>query len=324
VATAAMVGTAIEWYDFFIFGTTAVLVLGPLFFPTHDPLTGGLLAFSTFGVGFLVRPLGAVVLAHLGDRYGRKHSLVFSLLLMGVATLAVGLLPTYEQVGVWAPLLLVLLRCAQGFAVGGEWGGAVLIAVEHAPPQLRAWYGTFPQYGTPLGLAGSSMAILAAQKVSGESFLTWGWRLPFLFSAVLVLIGLWVRLRVSEAEEFLQVQRAGSTVKYPVALVIRRHWRAVGVGVAVTLVCHAAYILTTFLPAYATARLDVPSSWPLLGLVCASALGVLVLTAVGGRPDPAPPHGGTHQRAQSWWHCGRFPRLRSQQRSVAPDWSWAW
>jgi MFS family permease len=179
----------------------------------------------------------------------------------------------------------VLLRCAQGFAVGGEWGGAVLLAVEHAPPQRRAWYGTFPQYGTPLGLAGSSLAILAAQKVAGDAFLTWGWRLPFLFSAVLVLIGLWVRLRVSEAEEFLQAQRAGSTVRYPIALVIRRHWRTVGVGVAVTLVCHAAYIVTTFLPAYATARLDVPSRWSLLGLVCASALGVAVLTVVGRRAD---------------------------------------
>jgi MFS family permease len=280
-----MIGTAIEWYDFFIYGTTAVLVLGPLFFPTQDPLTASLLAFSTFGVGFLVRPVGAVVLAHLGDRYGRKHSLVFSLLLMGVATLAVGLLPTYEQIGVWAPLMLVLLRCAQGFAVGGEWGGAVLLAVEHAPPQRRAWYGTFPQYGTPLGLAGSSLAILAAQKVSGDSFLTWGWRLPFLFSAVLVLVGLWVRLRVSEAEEFLQVRRAGSTLRYPVALVVRRHWRTVGVGVGVTLVCHAAYIVTTFLPAYATTRLDVASEWSLIGLVSASALAVVVLTVVGRRAD---------------------------------------
>jgi MFS family permease len=285
VAIAAMIGTTIEWYDFYIYGTTAVLVLGPLFFPTHDPLTGSLLAFSTFGVGFLIRPVGAVVLAHLGDRYGRKHSLVFSLLLMGVATLAVGLLPTYAQVGVWAPMMLVLLRCAQGFAVGGEWGGAVLLAIEHAPPQRRAWYGSFPQYGTPLGLAGSSLAILMAQQLSGDAFLTWGWRLPFLFSAVLILVGLWVRLRVSEAEEFLQAERAGSTVRYPLHLVVRRHWRAVGVGIAVTLVCHAAYIITTFLPAYATTRLEVPSTWSLMGLVGASALGVGVLATVARRAD---------------------------------------
>src|SRR3712207_751504 len=209
VAVAAMIGTAIEWYDFFVYGTSAVLVLGPLFFPTDDPLTGTLLAFSTFGIGFLVRPLGAVVLGHYGDRYGRKQALVASLLVMGVATVAVGLLPTYDDIGLAAPVMLVLLRCAQGFAVGGEWGGAVLLSVEHAPPERRAWYGSFPQYGTPVGLAGSSLAILAARAVSGDAFLTWGWRLPFLFSAVLVVVGLWVRSRVADAEEYATARRRG-------------------------------------------------------------------------------------------------------------------
>jgi MFS family permease len=184
-------------------------------------------------------------------------------------------------------LLLVLLRCAQGFAVGGEWGGAVLLAIEHAPPQRRAWYGSFPQYGTPLGLAASSLAILTAQRVSGEAFLEWGWRLPFLFSAVLVIVGLWFRLRVTEAEEFLQAQRTRSTVRYPLLLVVRRYWRTVLVGVAVTLVCHAAYILTTFLPAYATTRLEVSSAWSLVGLISASALAVVVLAVVARRADRA-------------------------------------
>jgi MFS transporter, MHS family, shikimate and dehydroshikimate transport protein len=285
VATAAMIGTAIEWYDFFVYGTSAVLVLGPLFFPTTDPLTGALLAFSTFGIGFLARPLGAVLLAHCGDRYGRKHALVFSLLLMGVATVGVGLLPTYAQVGVWAPVLLVLLRCAQGFAVGGEWGGAVLMAVEHAPPERRAWYGSFPQFGTPLGLAGSSMAILLAREVSGEGFLTWGWRLPFLFSSVLVVVGLWVRYRVSEPEEFLEVRRAGATARYPLATVLGQHRHAVAVGVAVTFACHAAYIYTSFLPAYATTTLGVPSSWALLALVEASGFAIVALALVGRRAD---------------------------------------
>jgi MFS transporter, MHS family, shikimate and dehydroshikimate transport protein len=285
VATAAMVGTAIEWYDFFVYGTSAVLVLGPMFFPTADPLTGSLLAFSTFGIGFLVRPLGAVVLAHLGDRHGRKHALVVSLLLMGGATFAVGLLPTYAQVGIWAPLMLVLLRCAQGFAVGGEWGGAVVLAVEHAPRGRRAWYGSFPQYGTPLGLAGSSLAILAAQRVSGDGFSTWGWRLPFLFSAVLVLVGLWVRVRVTEAEDFLQVRRSGATLRYPVAELGRRHGRALAVGVATTFVCHAAYLITTFLPGYATTTLQVSATWSLLGLVVASALGMVVLAVIAARAN---------------------------------------
>jgi MFS transporter, MHS family, shikimate and dehydroshikimate transport protein len=285
VATAAMMGTAIEWYDFFVYGTSAVLVLGPLFFPTADPLTGSLLAFSSFGIGFLIRPLGAVVLAHFGDRFGRKPALVFSMLLMGGATLAVGLLPTYDRIGMWAPLFLVLLRCAQGFAVGGEWGGAVLLAVEHAPPQRRAWYGSFPQYGTPLGLAGSSLAILLAHKVSGDAFLIWGWRLPFLFSGVLIVVGLWIRFRITEAEEFLQVRRTGATLRYPVAELARSHRRELVVGVAVTLVCHAGYIVITFLPAYAAMTLGVSSSWSLVGLVVASGVSMVVLAVVGRRAD---------------------------------------
>ena len=285
VAVAAMIGTAIEWYDFFVYGTSAVLVLGPLFFATDDPLTGTLLAFSTFGVGFVVRPFGAVVLGHVGDRYGRKRALVFSLLLMGGATLAVGLLPTYAQVGVAAPLMLVALRCAQGFAVGGEWGGAVLLAVEHAPAQRRAWYGSFPQFGTPIGLAGSSLAILLAHAISGDGFLTWGWRLPFLFSAVLVVVGLWVRARVFEAEEFARVQRSGSTVRYPIAVVTRHQWRIVTVGVATTFVSHAGYIVIAFLPAYATTTLGLSSNWALAALMVSSATSAVVLAVVGRRAD---------------------------------------
>jgi MFS family permease len=285
VALAAMIGTAIEWYDFFVYGTSAVLVFGPLFFGTDDPLTGTLLAFSTFGVGFLARPIGAVVLAHVGDRRGRQPALVASLLLMGGATVAVGLLPTYAQVGIAAPLMLVLLRCAQGFAVGGEWGGAVLLAVEHAPAERRAWYGAFPQYGTPLGLAGSSLAILLARAVSGDGFLVWGWRLPFLFSAALVLLGLWVRVRVVDADEFTRARGAGVIVRYPIARVTRRHWRAVVVGVATTFVCHAAYIVTAFLPAYATTTLGVSSDWALVALMVASATSAAVLKVVGRRAD---------------------------------------
>jgi MFS family permease len=180
---------------------------------------------------------------------------------------------------------LVLLRCAQGFAVGGEWGGAVVLAVEHAPPQRRAWYGSFPQYGTPLGLAGSSVAILLASELSGDAFLTWGWRLPFLFSAVLVLVGLWVRARVTEPEEFLHVRQSRSTLRYPVAELARRHWRALTAGVAATFVCHAAYLITSFLPAYATTTLGVPSRWALTALVVASAFSVVVLALVGRLAD---------------------------------------
>jgi MFS family permease len=280
-----MVGTAIEWYDFFVYGTSAVLVLGPLFFPTDDRLTSTLLAFSTFGIGFFVRPLGAAVIAHFGDRHGRKPALIFSMMLMGAATVAVGLLPTYAQIGAWAPLALVLLRCAQGFAVGGEWGGAVLLAVEHAPADRRAWYGSFPQYGTPLGLAGSALAILGARAVSQDAFLTWGWRLPFLLSAVLVLIGLWIRARVDDGEEFTAVKASGATSRYPLGELARRHSGPVTVGIATTLVCHAAYIVTAFLPAYATTTLGVSSSWALVSLVTGSAVSIVVLTVVARRAD---------------------------------------
>jgi MFS transporter, MHS family, shikimate and dehydroshikimate transport protein len=280
VAVASMIGTAIEWYDFFVYGTSVVLVLGPLFFPATDPLTSSLLAFSTFGVGFLVRPVGAAVLSHFGDRVGRRHALVFSLLLMGGATVGVGLLPTYAQVGVWAPVLLVLLRCAQGFAVGGEWGGAVLLAVEHAPAGRRAFYGSFPQYGTPIGLLGSSLAILLAQVMPEEAFLTWGWRLPFLGSIVLVAVGLWMRLRVHEAEEFSALLRAGATSRRPVTEVLRAHWRTVLVGTAATFVCHAAYLITSFLPSYATTVLGGSPDAALLALMTGSFVSIAVLAVV--------------------------------------------
>jgi MFS transporter, MHS family, shikimate and dehydroshikimate transport protein len=280
-----MIGTSIEWYDFFVYGTSVVLVLGPLFFPTTSPLTSTLLAFSTFGVGFLVRPVGAVVMSHIGDRVGRKRALVFSLLLMGGATAGVGLLPTYAVAGVWAPVLLVLLRCAQGFAVGGEWGGAVLLAVEHAPPGRRGLYGTFPQYGTGFGLLGSSAAILLAQRMPADDFEAWGWRLPFLVSLLLVGIGLWVRIRVIDAEEFLELRRTGGTLPSPVRSVLRHHWRLVLIGAAATFVCHAAYILTSFLPAYASTELRVSDDAALAGLMVGSVGSIAVLVVLARKLD---------------------------------------
>ncbi len=281
LAAATMVGSAIEWYDFYVYGTSVVLVLGPLFFPAADGLTSTLLAFSTFAVGFLVRPVGAVVIAHIGDRVGRTRALVLSLVLMGVATVGVGLLPTYAQVGVIAPLLLVLLRLVQGFAVGGEWGGAALLAIEHAPAGRSALYGSMPQYGTPIGLLGSSAAIMAVSLLPRDAFLAWGWRLPFLVSAVLVMVGLWIRLRVTEADGFLEMRRAGAVVRRPLFQVLRRHRRAVAVGTAVTLVCHAAYLVSTFLPSYASTSLGRTDGDALAALIAASLIGIVVLAATG-------------------------------------------
>src|SRR5437867_11083498 len=198
VAVASMIGTTIEWYDFFLYGTAAALIFNRLFFPTFDPLAGTMAAFGTYAVGFVARPLGGIVFGHYGDKIGRKSMLSLTLLLMGVATFCVGLLPTYAAIGAWAPILLVALRMAQGFGVGGEWGGAVLMAVEHAPAGKRGFYGSWPQVGVPAGLLLSTMVYVPFSRMPQESFLSWGWRVPFLVSILLVGIGLLIRVRILE------------------------------------------------------------------------------------------------------------------------------
>ena len=182
VAVASMIGTTIEWYDFFLYGTAAALVFNRLFFPTFDPLAGTLAAFGTYSVGFVARPIGGIVIGHYGDRIGRKSMLVLTLIIMGVATFVIGLLPTYAQIGPWAAVALVVLRLAQGFGVGGEWGGAVLMAVEHAPPGARGFYGSWPQIGVPAGLLLSTAVFARFARLPEDQFLSWGWRVPFLLS----------------------------------------------------------------------------------------------------------------------------------------------
>src|SRR3712207_7915399 len=197
VALASFIGTAIEWYDFFLYGTAAALVFGQLFFPEATPLQGTLLAFATYGVGFFARPVGGIIFGHYGDRIGRKTMLVLSLLIMGIATFLIGLLPTFESVGVLAPILLVVLRLFQGVGVGGEWGGAVLMAVEHAPAGRRGFFGSWPQMGVPAGLLLANVVfLLSSTAVPEEQFLAWGWRIPFLLSIILVGVGLFIRLRI--------------------------------------------------------------------------------------------------------------------------------
>lgn len=281
VAAAATVGSVIEWYDFYVYGTSVVLVLAPLYFPSEDRLISSLLAFSTFGVGFLARPLGAVVLSHVGDRVGRKQALVASLLLMGAATFCVGLLPTYDQIGVAAPVLLVALRLVQGFAVGGEWGGAVVLVVEHAPTGRRALWGTFPQYGTSAGLLTSTLAILAASRLSGDAFMTWGWRVPFLASAVLVLVGLWTRRSIDDSTEFASLRTSGRVPRRPFSRLFSAHRRALIVGTLACLVSHAAYIVSAFLPGYATSALGIDTDYALRSLVVASTASFAVLFVAG-------------------------------------------
>jgi MFS family permease len=221
IFVASFIGTSIEWYDYYIFGTAAALVFGQLFYPSFSPAAGTLAAFATFAVGFIARPLGAAVIGHFGDRLGRKSMLVLTLVLTGAATFLIGVLPTFEAIGIAAPILLVLLRLAQGFGVGGEWGGAVLIATEHAPPTRRAVYGSFAQFGVPVGVLTSNLAFLAVSPLSDEDFMAWGWRLPFLASIVLVVVGVLVRRRLQDAPEFEQLKKKQAVSRVPVADLVR-------------------------------------------------------------------------------------------------------
>jgi MFS family permease len=224
---ASCVGTSIEWYDYYIFGTAAALVFGTLFYPEGDATAGTLAALGTFAVGFIMRPVGAAVIGHFGDRIGRKTMLVLTLMLTGVSTFAIGLLPTYAAIGVAAPLLLLLLRLVQGFGVGGEWGGAVLVATEHAGPRQRALYGSFAQFGVPIGVLTSNLAFLAVAGLPDEDFLAWGWRIPFLLSILLLVVGMIVRSKLSESPEFQRVKETKQVTKMPVATLFREQPRVV-------------------------------------------------------------------------------------------------
>src|SRR5436190_5788592 len=227
VALASMVGTTIEWYDFFIFGTASALVFGRLFFPTFSEVAGTLAAFASFAVGFVARPVGGLLFGHFGDRIGRKTTLILTLTMMGLATFAMGLMPTYATIGVWAPILMVALRFLQGLAVGGEWGGAVLLATEHSDRKRRGFFGSFAQMGSAVGGLLSTGMFLAVQQLSPESFLLWGWRVPFLISIVLVFVGLFIRLRIMESPVFAKLKENQRVVKVPVAELLRTDARNV-------------------------------------------------------------------------------------------------
>lgn len=236
VATASAIGTTIEWYDFLIYATAASLVLNTLYFPTHDPLIGKLVSISTIGVGFFARPLGAIIFSHYGDRIGRKSMLILTLVSMGVATFVIGLLPTYQQIGIAAPILLVTCRLVQGLAVGGEWGGAVLMAIEHSPPNKRGFYGSIVQIGFPLGLALGTLSFFGLAFLDDASFMSWGWRVPFLASALLVAVGTYIRLNVEETPDFQKSVDAGTIERFPVWQAIKRHPKdlIIGLGARIT------------------------------------------------------------------------------------------
>ncbi|MFE2165289.1 MFS transporter [Streptomyces sp. NPDC059447] len=294
VVAASLVGTTIEWYDFFLYGSAAALVFNKLFFPSSEPLVGTLLAFLTYAIGFAARPLGGVVFGHYGDKIGRKKLLILSLLMMGGATFAMGLLPTHASIGVGAPILLTLLRLIQGFALGGEWGGAVLLVSEHGDDKSRGFWASWPQAGAPGGnlLATGVLALLAAVQ-SDEAFLAWGWRVPFLLSGVLVVVGLWIRVSVSESPVFLEAQAkaaeqaaAGAKEKLPVAEVFRTNWRGVLTAIGTRLGENISYyILTAFLLVYVTTHLGLSKSNGLNAVLIGSAVHFVTIPAWGALSD---------------------------------------
>ena len=278
VLLASFIGTTFEWYDFFIYASAAALVFAPLFFPDVSDLVGQLAAFSTFAVGFIARPIGGLVVGHFGDRVGRKSMLVFCLLSMGIATVLIGCLPTYHDIGIWAPILLVVLRIFQGIGVGGEWGGAVLMAVEYAPPNRRGLYGGFVQIGTPAGLILANIAFLGALAlVPEDQFLVWGWRVPFLLSAILVIIGLVIRLQIEETPIYASAKRRDTSgERLPILEVLKSHWRPVITGgLAHSSTTMIGYVLIAYILSYGVGVLGMAKSTMVTLVLVASAVWLL-------------------------------------------------
>ena len=286
VAMASMIGTTIEWYDFFLYGTAAALVFNRLFFPTFDPLVGTLASFATYTVGFVARPIGGIIIGHYGDRIGRKSMLVLTLIIMGVATFGIGLLPTYAQVGPWAAVSLVILRLAQGFGVGGEWGGAVLMAVEHAPAGTRGFYGSWPQIGVPAGLLLSTAVFAQFARLPEDQFLSWGWRVPFLLSLLLVGVGLIIRLRILETPAFTRLKAAQTEARLPIIELLRTQRKEVLLAMGARLAENGAfYIYTVFVLVYGTQKVGLDRQIVLNGILIAAACALIAIPFFGALSD---------------------------------------
>jgi len=293
VIFASFIGTAIEFYDFYVYATAAALVIGPVFFPHDSPTAQALSAFVTFGIAFIARPVGAFLFGHFGDRIGRKSTLVLSLLVMGVATTLIGFLPGYASIGALAPVLLCVLRFAQGIGLGGEWGGAALLATEYAPQGKRGRYGMFPQLGPSVGfLMANGLFLALALSLSDEQFKSWGWRIPFIFSAVLVVLGLYVRMKIAETPVFAAALEKRERVQVPAFTLFQHHWRPVLLGSVAMIVCYTLfYIATVFSLSYGVGTLHIPRQ-EFLALLClavvfmalATPLSALASDRFGRRP----------------------------------------
>jgi len=286
VLISSVVGTAIEWYDFFLYATASALVFAQLFFPKFDPMVGTIAAFGTFAVGYVARPFGAVFFGHFGDRIGRKATLVATLMIMGMATFIIGLLPTYASIGVWAPALLIAMRFCQGLGVGGEWGGAVLLVVESAPEKKRGYFGSFPQVGVPIGLLLSTGVFALASQLPNEQFLAWGWRIPFLLSIVLVAIGLFIRLRVIESPVFEEVRQTRTVVKAPLIELFRRHPKEIFLALGTRFATDITFnVINVFMLAYGTQQLGLSKSLFLNAIIVGCVVELVTLPLFGKLSD---------------------------------------
>jgi metabolite-proton symporter len=286
VLSSSLIGSVVEWYEFFIYGTAASLVFNKLFFPSFDPLVGTLLSLSTFAIAFVARPIGGIIVGHFGDRLGRKSMLVLTLTLMGGATFAIGILPTYDQIGAWAAILLVLVRILQGFSLGGEYSGAVLMSVEHAQPERRGFFGAVVNTGAGWGMLLANLVFLVVSQLPDAQFQAWGWRVPFLLSAVLVGIGLFIRLKLAESPEFERVKQADEVRKLPVVEVLRGHSKRV------VLMCLAYlsagvtfYVGTVFSLTYGTSKIGISRSTMLWLVIAATVLTIIAIPYFGWLPD---------------------------------------
>ncbi|ALL68323.1 Permeases of the major facilitator superfamily [Paraburkholderia caribensis MBA4] len=286
VGIASLIGTTIEWYDFFVYGTAAALVFNKIFFPAFDPITGTLAAFGTYAVGFFARPIGAIVFGHFGDKVGRKSMLLLTLIMMGTPTVLIGLVPTYEKIGYWAAVILVLMRLVQGLAIGGEYGGAVLMAVEHAPKGKKGFFGSLPQAGVAFGLVLSSLAMAAVAKLPQQTMLDWGWRVPFWASIALLSVGWFIRLKVAESPDFEKAKKRGEQVNAPVLHVVKHHKREL-LTVAGARLAEVTwfYTVATFSLSYATQHLHIASSLILNAVIWGAAAALITIPIAGWLGD---------------------------------------
>lgn len=283
---ASLIGSSIEWFDFFLYGTMASLVFNKLFFPSTDPTVGLLLSYLSFGLPFFIRPLGGVIFSHIGDKIGRKKTLVLTLSLMGSATVLIGLLPDYDSIGVWAPILLVLMRLVQGLGIGGEWGGALLLAVEYSGKGRRGFFGSIPQMGVTIGMLLGTLAISLMSALPEEQFLSWGWRVPFILSAALVFVGLWIRNGIDETPAFQTAKASGNIAKVPIVDTFRYHWKSVLIAVGAKVVeTGPFYIFSTFVIAYATNYLEYDRITALNAVTIATLVTTIAIPFMGKLSD---------------------------------------